>query len=143
MGRGGGVKPFVNNQPLIISLQTFNSQVMKLKPSPCASKVVVLKLCKWRLIRVLLFYMWCQCMVVWFFSTFFYFSYLFASLPWNFGMCGEVGTRDHCQIGLLYYGMLALKIILLTTFLYWNVHNKTCVFVGHFEILHLWYEQLA
>jgi hypothetical protein len=95
------------------------------------------------LVRIMFFYLWHKCMVPWIFSTFFYFSFLFVSLAWNFGMCGEVGTRDHCQIRLSYYDMLALKIILLTTFFCWGIHNITCPFIGHFEILHLRDEQWA
>lgn len=107
---------------------------VRLKPSRCTPRVAMLKLCRWRPMRALLLYLWCKCVVPWFFWTFFHFSSLFVLLPWNFGTFWEVRTRDHCKVGLFYSDMLALNIVLLTAFLCWDVRHRTCAFVVHFDI---------
>jgi hypothetical protein len=56
-------------------------------------------------------------------------------------VCGEVGTQDRCQIGLFYCDMLALKRVLLTTFLCSGARNRTGAFVDHFQQLDLLDEQ--
>jgi hypothetical protein len=56
-------------------------------------------------------------------------------------VCGEVGTQDHCQIGLFYCDMLPLKRVLLNTFLCSGAHNRTGAFVDHFRQLDLLDEQ--
>jgi hypothetical protein len=95
--------------------------------------VAVLKLCKWRPMGALLLYLWCKCMVPWFFWTFFHFSSLLLRCL-EILVRFKVGTQDHCKVGLFYFDMLALNIVLLTAFLCWNIHNRTCAFVVHFDI---------
>jgi hypothetical protein len=106
--------------------------------------MVVLKLCRRRLARVLLLYLWRKCLIPCFFSTFFLFQFFVCSLlPWGSGTCGEVETQDHCQIELFYCDVLALKRVLLTTFICWGTCNRIGAFVDHIQQLDLLDEQWA